>query len=53
MRECINGEVLCECDEETLETELGVSDVEHRAKLMATISGEYSLRDLMGTVIDV
>ena len=53
MRECIDGEVLCECDEEILEIELGISDVEHRAKLMAIISGEYTLRDLMGTVCDV
>ena len=43
-REFIDGEVLSECDEETLELELGVSDPEHRAKLMAVIRGEHSLR---------
>ena len=43
-RELIDGEVLSECDEETLERELGVADLEHRAKLMAVIRGEHTLR---------
>ncbi len=43
----IDGEILCECDEQLLEGELGVSRKIQRMKLMKVISGRYSTRKIL------
>ena len=39
-REQVNGEILSECDEEVLSSDLGVSSKLHRMRLMKVISGK-------------
>ena len=40
--EQVDGEVLIECDDEVLRTELNVSSLIHRKKLMSVINGSQS-----------
>ena len=47
--EQINGEVLLECDEELLQTELGVTSRLHRMRLTRVIQGRQSLQELLNS----
>ena len=40
--EQVNGEILSECDEEVLKTDLGVTSKLHRMRLLKVISGKNS-----------
>jgi len=40
--EQVDGEILCECDEEVLRTELNISSLIHRKRLLAIINGSQS-----------
>jgi hypothetical protein len=39
-QEQVNGEILSECDEEVLKTDLGISSKLHRMRLLKVISGK-------------
>lgn len=41
-REQVNGEILCECDEEVLTNDLGISSKLHRMRIMKVISGKLN-----------
>ena len=43
----LDGQLLSECDEETLQHELGISSAIHRAKLMKIITGRQSAVDVL------
>lgn len=43
----INGDILCDCDDELLRTELQIKSRLHRMRLMRVISGQYSVIDIM------
>lgn len=45
--EQVNGEVLCQCDEQVLEGELQVKSRLHRIRLMGLIRGQTSARNLL------
>ena len=45
--EQIGGDILAECDDNTLETELGVSKRIHRLKLLQIIRGDNSARRIL------
>ena len=45
--EQINGEILMECDDEILSTELKVTSRLHRIKLKKIISGQLSVQELL------
>lgn len=45
--EGVGGDILLDCDEATLENELGVNMKIHRLKLMQIIRGEKSARFLL------
>ncbi len=42
LSEGLDGEILCECDDEVLRTELNVTSLIHRKKLMSVINGSQS-----------
>ena len=42
VNECIDGEVLSECDENILQSELGIHDKQHLTKFMKLITGRHS-----------
>ena len=45
--EVVDGELLQECDSDTLQYELGVTSQVHRAKLLRIIAGRQSIRDFI------
>ncbi len=45
--EHIDGELLIECDEDILETDLSVSRKLHRNRLMKVISGRHSAENII------
>ena len=50
MSEQVDGEILAECDETTLEKELNITSTIHRTRLMKVITGRHSaLGFLQGT----
>ncbi len=42
LTEQVDGEILCECDEEVLRTELSITNVIHRKKLTSIVNGSQS-----------
>lgn len=42
LTEQVDGEILCECDDEVLRTELSVTNSIHRKKLMSIVNGSQS-----------
>ena len=46
-KECVNGELLLECDDEILEQDLGIPLRLHRVRLMKIITGQHSARELL------
>ena len=45
--EGIDGQILSECDEQTLQHILGISSTNHRAKLLRIITGRKSAVDIL------
>lgn len=45
--EQVNGEILTECDDELLASDLGVSSKLHRMRLMKVITGRHSARSIL------
>ena len=43
----INGDILADCDDEILRTELQITSRLHRMRLLRVISGQYSVIDIM------
>ena len=43
VQEQVNGEILADCDEEVLKTDLGVSSKLHRMRILKVISGEPAI----------
>ena len=43
----VNGEILSECDEEVLSSDLGITSKLHRMRLMKVISGRHSARGIL------
>ena len=43
----INGDLLSECDEDILKSELQVSSRLHRMRLLKLILGQYSIQEIM------
>ena len=48
--EGVDGQILMELDEETLQAELGMSNKIHRLKALKLICGEYNPRTYMTSV---
>ena len=46
-KECIDGEILSQLDEQSLESDLGISSRVHRIRLMQIITGSRSAEDLL------
>ena len=46
-RECVDGEILSELDEQSLENELGISSKIHRIRLMQIITGSRSAKNFL------
>ena len=46
-RECIDGEILSELDERSLESDLGISSKIHRIRLMQIITGSRSAKTFL------
>lgn len=47
IRECIGGDILCELDEQSLESDLGVAAKLHRVRLMKVINGHHSAEQFL------
>ena len=47
VRECVSGEILLECDNSILESDLGVASRLHRLRLMKVIDGIHSAASLI------
>lgn len=45
--EQVNGEILSECEEDVLQSDLGVSSKLHRMRLLKVISGRHSARCIL------
>ena len=45
--EQVNGEILSECDESVLQSDLGVSSKLHRMRLLKVINGRHSAKDIL------
>lgn len=45
--ECLTGDILVECDEETLQEDLGVHSRIHLIKFKKLISGTYCIEDFL------
>ena len=43
----INGDILCDCDEDILQNELKITSRLHRIRLQRVITGQYSVADMM------
>ena len=46
-RECVDGEILSELDEKSLEKDLGISSKIHRIRLMQIVTGSHSAKDFL------
>ena len=46
-RECVDGEILSELDEKSLENDLGISSKIHRIRLMQIVTGSRSAKDFL------
>ncbi len=42
LTEQVDGEILCECDDEVLRTELSITNLIHRKKLTSIVNGSQS-----------
>ena len=51
--EQVNGEILTECDDELLASDLGVSSKLHRMRLMKVITGRHSARSILAVSVCV
>ena len=47
LEEQISGEILLECDDSVLQSELGVSSKIHRIRIMKLITGHHSAKTLL------
>ena len=46
-REFVDGEILSELDDKSLENDLGISSKIHRIRLMQIINGSHSAKDFL------
>ena len=47
VKESVSGEILADCDDEILQTDLGVASRLHRLRLMKVVSGRHSAASLI------
>ena len=47
IKESVSGEILADCDDDILQSDLGVASRLHRLRLMKVVSGRHSAANLM------